>query len=70
VLGNPVQLINLGGAWPHGEELIIFVLAIIAAFATLIARSRLSAIISIGVVGVSVTLFFVIFSAPDLALTQ
>ena len=70
VLGNPAQLINLGGALPQGEELIIFVLAIIAAFATLIARSRLSAIISIGVVGVSVTLFFVIFSAPDLALTQ
>ncbi|OUC08253.1 hypothetical protein RY27_10060, partial [Litorilinea aerophila] len=30
----------------------------------------LNAIVSIGVVGITVTLFFVIFDAPDLALTQ
>ena len=41
-----------------------------AAITTVRARSRLSAIISLGVVGVAVTLFFVFYSAPDLALTQ
>lgn len=34
------------------------------------AKTRLTAIISLGVVGYSVALFFVIFKAPDLALTQ
>ncbi len=55
---------------PTLPEWSIFVLAIIAAVATVRARSRLSAIISLGVVGVAVTLFFVFYSAPDLALTQ
>jgi len=49
---------------------LIFVLAIFGALATVRARSRLSAIIALGVVGITVTLFFVLFGAPDLALTQ
>jgi multicomponent Na+:H+ antiporter subunit A len=52
------------------EELILAGLAIIAAFVTVRAQNRLSAIISIGVVGVVVTLVFAFFGAPDLALTQ
>lgn len=55
---------------PGIAEWLIFVLAIFGALATVRARSRLSAIISLGVVGVTVTLFFVLFGAPDLALTQ
>jgi multicomponent Na+:H+ antiporter subunit A len=51
-------------------ELLIVLVAIVAAVATVRARSRLSAIISLGVVGIAVTLFFVFYSAPDLALTQ
>ncbi len=55
---------------PGISEWLIFALAIFGALATVRARSRLSAIISLGVVGVTVTLFFVLFGAPDLALTQ
>jgi NADH:ubiquinone oxidoreductase subunit 5 (subunit L)/multisubunit Na+/H+ antiporter MnhA subunit len=64
---------NLGIDWralPQWHEFIIAVLAILAPIVTVRARTRLSAIISIGVVGVTVTLFFVFLSAPDLALTQ
>ncbi|MBW7885523.1 MAG: DUF4040 domain-containing protein [Caldilineaceae bacterium] len=55
---------------PSLSEWLIFILAIVASITTVQARSRLSAIIALGVVGVTVTLFFVVFSAPDLALTQ
>jgi multisubunit Na+/H+ antiporter MnhB subunit len=55
---------------PSISEWLIFALAIFGALATVRARSRLSAIISLGVVGITVTLFFVVFGAPDLALTQ
>ena len=41
-----------------------------AAFVTVSARQRLTAIISIGVIGIIVTLFFVCFDAPYLALSQ
>jgi len=51
-------------------ELIVTGLAIVAALVTVRTESRLSAIISIGVVGVVVTLVFAFFGAPDLALTQ
>ncbi|WP_099355568.1 Na+/H+ antiporter subunit A [Fredinandcohnia onubensis] len=37
---------------------------------TVFAKSRLTAIIALGAVGYSVSLFFVLFRAPDLALTQ
>ena len=55
---------------PGITEWLFFALAIFGALTTVHARSRLSAIIAIGVVGVTVTLFFVVFGAPDLALTQ
>ena len=55
---------------PTVAEFLIFAVAMVAAGATVRARSRLSAIISLGIVGIAVTLFFVFYSAPDLALTQ
>jgi multicomponent Na+:H+ antiporter subunit A len=55
---------------PEFQEIILAVLAIVAAIVTVRAERRLSAIISIGIVGVVVTLAFVFFGAPDLALTQ
>ena len=55
---------------PEFDVIAISLLAIVAAIVTVRAQTRLNAIISIGVVGVTVTLFFVFFSAPDLALTQ
>lgn len=57
-------------ARPQLQETILAILAIIAALVTVRAKNRLSAIISLGVVGVVMTLIFVFFGAPDLALTQ
>jgi multicomponent Na+:H+ antiporter subunit A len=51
-------------------EIITTLLIIVSAIVTMRARTRLTAIISIGVVGVGVTLYYVFYSAPDLALTQ
>ncbi|WP_071460537.1 Na+/H+ antiporter subunit A [Bacillus massilinigeriensis] len=50
----------------------IMLVAIIAAasISILFAKSRLTSIILLGAVGYTVALFFVIFRAPDLALTQ
>lgn len=43
---------------------------IAAALITMLTASRFTAIIAVGVVGYAVSLFFVLFRAPDLALTQ
>lgn len=51
-------------------EIILTLVMISATAATVFAGSRLTAIISLGVVGYALALFFVIFRAPDLALTQ
>jgi multicomponent Na+:H+ antiporter subunit A len=55
---------------PSIPEVVLAIMAMIAAVVTVRATNRLSAIISLGVVGVTVTLYFIFFSAPDLALTQ
>jgi NADH:ubiquinone oxidoreductase subunit 5 (subunit L)/multisubunit Na+/H+ antiporter MnhA subunit len=52
------------------SEILLIVVSIIAAAITVRTRSRLNAIISLGVVGIIVTLIFVFFGAPDLAITQ
>ncbi|WP_078544273.1 Na+/H+ antiporter subunit A [Litchfieldia alkalitelluris] len=51
-------------------EVILTLVMITATITILFAKSRLTAIISLGVVGYSMSLFFVLFRAPDLALTQ
>jgi multicomponent Na+:H+ antiporter subunit A len=51
-------------------EILAAALIPIGVIATIKARTRLGAIIAVGVVGAMVALLFVIFSAPDLALTQ
>lgn len=51
-------------------EVIIAMIMIMAALTVIFTSSRLVAIISVGVVGYVVALLFVIFRAPDLALTQ
>lgn len=43
---------------------------IIAAFTVLLAGNRIVAIVALGALGYMVSMFFVIFRAPDLALTQ
>jgi len=48
----------------------LIVVLLIGTAITILAKSRLTAIIGLGTVGYTVALFFVIFNAPDLALTQ
>ncbi|MGL4648456.1 MAG: hydrogen gas-evolving membrane-bound hydrogenase subunit E, partial [Caldilineaceae bacterium] len=66
-----VAVLDLAGQWNTAPyEVVLAALAIAAAVIAVRARQRLSAIISLGVVGWTVTLYFILFSAPDLALTQ
>ena len=51
-------------------EVLIALVMVVSAVAILFAKSRLTSIIALGAVGYSVALFFVLFRAPDLALTQ
>ncbi|MGD6817382.1 Na+/H+ antiporter subunit A [Metabacillus sp. 84] len=51
-------------------ELVLAVLLIAGVVTILFARTRLTSIIALGSVGYGVSLFFVLFRAPDLALTQ
>jgi len=51
-------------------EAVLIGTLLIATVTILMAKSRLTSIIALGAVGYTVSLFFVIFRAPDLALTQ
>ncbi|WP_322495178.1 hydrogen gas-evolving membrane-bound hydrogenase subunit E [Chloroflexus sp.] len=51
-------------------EVLAVALIPVGVLATILARTRLGAIIAAGMVGAMVSLLFVLFSAPDLALTQ
>lgn len=63
--------LSLEGAAPIAiYEITIIIVLVIGTLVTLLAKSRLTAIIGLGAVGYTVSLFFVIFNAPDLALTQ
>ncbi|WP_078379232.1 Na+/H+ antiporter subunit A [Sutcliffiella halmapala] len=63
--------VSLTNVSPIGAyEVILALVMVIGALTTVFAKSRLAAIISLGVVGYSMALFFVLFRAPDLALTQ
>ena len=59
-----------GAAPIHPYGVILIIVLICGTCITLLAKSRLTAIIGLGAVGYTVALFFVIFNAPDLALTQ
>jgi multicomponent Na+:H+ antiporter subunit A len=45
-------------------------LLLLAALATVLSRTRLAAVAALGVVGYGVALVFILFGAPDLAMTQ
>ncbi|MCQ6276516.1 Na+/H+ antiporter subunit A [Bacillus sp. V3B] len=51
-------------------EVLLSLLIVIGCIAILFAKSRLTSIILLGAVGYTVSLFYVLFRAPDLALTQ
>ena len=56
---------------PVGIYEVILAIALVAGTITIVfAKSRMTAIIALGAVGYTVSLFFVLFRAPDLALTQ
>ncbi|WP_028309817.1 hydrogen gas-evolving membrane-bound hydrogenase subunit E [Desulfitibacter alkalitolerans] len=51
-------------------EVVMALILVAGALGVVFLKSRLAAIVSLGVVGYTVALLFVIFRAPDLALTQ
>lgn len=51
-------------------DLLLIAVLVSGTMIALITKSRLTSIIGLGVVGYTVAMFFVIFNAPDLALTQ
>jgi multicomponent Na+:H+ antiporter subunit A len=51
-------------------EVGLAVLILLAVLAAVLMKSRLAAIVALGVVGYSVALVFVLYGAPDLAMTQ
>jgi multicomponent Na+:H+ antiporter subunit A len=51
-------------------ETILVVTMIISAVAVLFSRNRITSIVAVGALGFLVSFFFVLFRAPDLALTQ
>ena len=55
---------------PRFYELIFPILIIVATIAIVRARSRLAAVASLGVVGFSVAMIYILYGAPDLAMTQ
>ncbi|MDB5588264.1 MAG: Na(+)/H(+) antiporter subunit [Devosia sp.] len=59
-------------AWPNLQihEWAVLALAVVGLGAVLFARSRLVAILALGVQGAAVALIFLSFGAPDLAFTQ
>ena len=51
-------------------EVVLAVVIVIASICILITKNRMTSILLLGAVGYTVSLFFVLFRAPDLALTQ
>ena len=51
-------------------EMIIMGIMFLSIFFVVSARSRLTAVVAMGIVGYAICLLFVIYSAPDLAMTQ
>ena len=51
-------------------EILLYVIIVAAAIVIIQTRSRLTAVAALGVVGYGIALIFVLFGAPDLAMTQ
>ncbi len=54
----------------HSIDVLVAGLIIVAAIATTLVSSRFAAIASLGVVGYAMALLFILYGAPDLAITQ
>ncbi|MBL0370989.1 putative monovalent cation/H+ antiporter subunit A [Rhizobium sp. KVB221] len=72
----PMVLFGELPAWPRGSaplefhEAAFISLAAIGLFAVLASKSRLTAIVSLGIQGFAVAVLYLLFGAPDLAFTQ
>ncbi|MFC7687856.1 Na+/H+ antiporter subunit A [Ureibacillus sp. GCM10028918] len=63
--------VTLEGATPiRAYQIILIIVLVIGTITTVFAKSRITSIVALGLVGYTVSLFFVMFNAPDLALTQ
>jgi len=67
---NGISFDPSGNAPINLFEIILVVGMISAALGVVMTKSRLNAILAVGALGYFVTLFFIVFRAPDLALTQ
>jgi len=66
--GMPVIAVDLSDVeWKHTS---IALLIAAGAVLTLVTDSRITAIAALGVVGIGIALIFIVFSAPDVAITQ
>jgi multicomponent Na+:H+ antiporter subunit A len=61
---------GLSGAPVSYYEVVVALLCLAGSVSVVLARSRLAAVAALGLAGYSLALLFVLFSAPDLALTQ
>ena len=60
--------------WPQFPDLYIYEwstlgLAVVGLYALIVAKTRLTAIVSLGIQGFAVALIFLLFGAPDLSFT-
>lgn len=67
-LGGVMQFVNFGDVKVYQVTLGVFILA--ATVVAILAPGRLTAVAALGVVGYSVSLIYILYGAPDLALTQ
>src|SRR5699024_11357934 len=51
-------------------EMVVVIAIIVAAIGTIFSNNNVAAILILGITGYSVTILFVLYRAPDLALTQ
>ncbi len=60
----------LAPVFEYGYEVVLLLVIVAAVASAVRAHSRMVAITSLGVVGLGIALLFVLFAAPDLAITQ
>lgn len=64
---NSLFYSNIGFKW---HELLVMAMMLIALILTIISNSRLTVIVSLGLVGYGTAMIFLFFGAPDIAMTQ
>jgi multicomponent Na+:H+ antiporter subunit A len=78
VIGGVGLTLFVKGGWhlpqqvlaPRFYEIGLVLIVLVAAFNATISKSRLSAVASMGAIGFSIALLYLLFGAPDLAMTQ